>query len=171
MDNDNVNWLTQNDNPTIQVYLMIRRSTSRSQVAFLLALVSLVFAHEARAQEDRDPSNKAEKVVAAYEAVFNNHDLEGFSSVLAEDVRFYIFPDREVNRGLDNVRQQYAAMFNASPNMRAKVTSRIARGNIAVEYKRIENAPRPDGSMGSMETIFLYEVVNDRITRVWFVQP
>lgn len=62
-------------------------------------------------------------------------------------------------------------MFNSSPNMRAEVTSRIARGNIAMENKRIKNAPRPDGSMGSMETIFMYEVINDRITRIWFVKP
>ncbi len=105
-----------------------------------------------------------EQVVQKQLDTYNNRDIDGFMSVMSEDIELYNFSDGKlIAQGHDAVKDLYSDLFEKSPELHSELTNRIVLGNQVIDHESIL------GRMGSKEVIELvviYEVKDEKIHRV-----
>jgi hypothetical protein len=107
------------------------------------------------------PEEVVEKQLTAY----NAHDIDAFMATYSPTIEVLRFPSGDVVfTDVAAFRQEYAAYFKETPP-HVKIDKRILRGNFVIDYE-IGNDPEN----GNWEAVAIYEVVDDLIQRVWFVQ-
>lgn len=98
---------------------------------------------------------------------YNNQDIEAFLDVYSDDVEVRKFPSNELTyKGIDHMRTRYSALFEQNPNQHAALLSRIVKGTIVIDHEHVTG--RASGE--ETEAVAMYEVENDKIIKVWFVQ-
>ncbi len=117
-----------------------------------------------------DPANLVaptpESLVQQQVDAYNAGNIEAFLEPYADDVELYLFPDKPLMKGKDAMRQQYSEMFNSLPDLHCQIKQRIVQGNIVIDKEVITGAGHP----GVMEATVIYEISNDKITKVYFIQ-
>ena len=99
---------------------------------------------------------------------FNDHDLEAFMPLFAEDVVIYDLLDGHVVlRGIDSFRERYVEVFRERPLVRADLGGRLALGNIVIDLEHLTDGDEHPPE----EALAIYEVEGDVVTRMWFVEP
>ena len=111
-------------------------------------------------QKLRPISDVVDKQIAAY----NDRDIEAFAATYHDAVELYLFPDECFCRGKKDLREQYAARFNARPEAHASISNRIIMGSYVIDDETVTGVP----TVGSMRLLAKYEVKDDLISRVWF---
>jgi hypothetical protein len=109
-----------------------------------------------------------EEIVQRQLDTFNNHDLDAFLPLFAEDVVIYDLLDGHVVlRGIGSFRRRYVEVFRDRPLVRAELRGRIVLDRIVVDHERLTDgdAHPPE------EALAIYEVDGDVVTRMWFVEP
>jgi hypothetical protein len=105
-----------------------------------------------------------ELVVQANLDAYNAQDLEGFMSYFSENVTMYNFNDgAQTANGIAAVRAIYEPYFEASPNLHSKILKRTVFDNKVLDYEYITGAR---GSKEPFEIVLIYEVENDKITKM-----
>jgi len=104
----------------------------------------------------------AERQLAAY----NAHDIDAFVGCYHPDVQVYDLKSGELRmQGRDAMRKGYAEMFEAYPDVCARVTNRTVVGNTALDREVVTGRGEP------IHVVAIYEVDEDAlIRRVWFVR-
>ncbi|WP_409302719.1 nuclear transport factor 2 family protein [Peribacillus sp. SCS-155] len=98
---------------------------------------------------------------------YNAKDIDAFLEVYSEDVQILDFPSNNlVYTGLEKMRERYAALFEQNPNQNAALKARIAHGSIVIDHEYITG--RANGI--ELEAVAMYEVIGDRIAKVWFIK-
>jgi len=99
---------------------------------------------------------------------YNGRNLERFVSCYAPDIKVLSFPSGEVRKGFTEVsfRDRYKRLFETSPRLRSEVTHRIVKGNLVIDHEQIFNMYDHQ----DLILVAMYEVVNHRINRVWFIE-
>lgn len=109
-----------------------------------------------------------EEIVQRQLDAFNEHDLNAFMPLFAEDVVIHDLVDGSVVlRGLDAFRQRYVDVFRDRPRVRAELAGRLTLGPFVVDRERLtdgDDHPHEDA-------LAIYEVDRDLVTRMWFVEP
>jgi hypothetical protein len=109
----------------------------------------------------------AETIVDEQLEAYNARDLERFMATYAGDVEIYRPPAVEpVIRGASDLADFYRSNRFCHPELRAEVVNRLAAGNLVSDHERVHGLPG-----GSIEVFATYEVVTDRIRRVWLFAP
>nr|WP_246594306.1 nuclear transport factor 2 family protein [Evansella tamaricis] len=96
---------------------------------------------------------------------YNQKDLETFLSVYSESVEIRDFPSNELLYvGVEKMRIIYSKLFHENPNQHATLLERITNGNIVIDHEHVT------GRANGLEVfaIAIYEVVNGKISKVWF---
>lgn len=110
-----------------------------------------------------------EQVVQKQLDTYNARNLEAFMSVMSDDVTLVNFKDQKtLASGHQQVKDIYANLFEKSPNLHSQVLNRMVLGHQVIDHERIT------GRMGSKETIELiviYEVKNEKITKITILRP
>jgi hypothetical protein len=100
---------------------------------------------------------------------YNKRDLKTFTSLFHEDAILYNLGDTTpIASGLEAVTRLYERLFANSPNLRSDVISRQIIGNKVLDYEVIT------GRAGASEPIYLiavYEIVDNKIKRCYFIRP
>ena len=105
-----------------------------------------------------------EQVVQKQLETYNQRDINGFMSLIAEDVTFYNFSDGNITMsGASACNEFYSNLFEASPNLHSTVLQRIIFGNKIIDYERITGR---NGNQGIVELILIYEVEKEKIIKV-----
>ncbi|PLS18253.1 steroid delta-isomerase [Bacillus sp. M6-12] len=105
----------------------------------------------------------AQKQLDAY----NAQNIEEFLEAYSEDVQVLEFPSNIITyTGIEKMRERYTKLFNDNPNQHAELRSRIARNNIVIDHEHVTG--RANGV--ESEAVAMYEVINDKITKVWFIK-
>ncbi|MFN4028225.1 MAG: nuclear transport factor 2 family protein [Flavobacterium sp.] len=126
-----------------------------------IALITLLLASlNIWAQQGQNPESVVQKQVEAY----NSRDLEAFLSFYADDVKIYTFPNRLDVDGKAAMRESYAPFFKAATLLHCKIVKRIVRKNTVIDEELIKYN---DSEFGG---VAIYEVQNDKIIRVTFVE-
>jgi len=84
----------------------------------------------------------------------------------APDAVLYEFPDKQLAKGLDEIRKRYVARFN-EPNLHAEIVNRAVMGDRVVDQERIRRT-FPEGP-GTWHVVTIQEVKGGRVTRAWFI--
>lgn len=103
-----------------------------------------------------DVTDVVQKQLEAY----NSHDLEAFVSAYAPDVTVTSGEGRTLMTGREEIREQYARLFEGHRELRAEVPNRICVGSWVVDEERVH----VDGQQ--MEALMAYEVTDGLIQRV-----
>ncbi len=111
-----------------------------------------------------------EQVVQKQLDTYNARDLEGFMSVMSEDVSLVNFEDGSlIAEGFENVKTIYKGLFEASPELHSTLTNRMVLGNQVIDHESIT------GRMGQkdiIELIVIYEVNDEqKIEKITVLRP
>ncbi len=109
-----------------------------------------------------NPADVVQRQVDAY----NARDIDAFLSFYAEDVELMRHPSGEVfAHGLDQMRETYSAMFEASPELDCTIMNRTVSNGYVVDHELVT------GMRGGppVRAVAIYEVEGDLIQRVWFL--
>jgi hypothetical protein len=109
------------------------------------------------------PAEIVDKQLTAY----NARDASRFASTYADDVHVFLMPNLKLAvRGRSALQAHYATNVFSKEGLRAEVLSRMAVGNKVVDHELTHGlAPNP------VESIVIYEVVDELIQAVWFYWP
>ncbi|MFV8827518.1 nuclear transport factor 2 family protein [Alkalihalobacterium sp. APHAB7] len=110
--------------------------------------------------------NIAEKLAQTQLDAYNRQNLEDFLTVYSEDVEIYEFPSTLIYKGIEKMRERYGQLFQANPNQHAALLSRMVNNNMVIDHEHVTG--RANGV--DVHAIAIYEVENDKITKVWFIK-
>ena len=132
---------------------------SQKPISCLILAFSLVLTTAITAQE-MTPEQVVQKQLEAY----NERDIDGFMSTIAENVTFHNFSDGRLTiKGFTACREFYAGLFEASPKLHSTILTRTIFGNKVIDHERIVGR---NGNDDVLELVLVYEVVNAKITKV-----
>ena len=133
---------------------MSQKPISRLILAFSLVLTTAITAQE------MTPEQVVQKQLEAY----NERDIDGFMSTIAENVTFHNFSDGRLTiKGFNACREFYAGLFEASPKLHSTILTRTIFGNKVIDHERIVGR---NGNDDVLELVLVYEVFNAKITKV-----
>jgi hypothetical protein len=105
-----------------------------------------------------------EQVVQKQLETYNQRDIDGFMSLIAENVTFYNFSDGNITMsGASACKEFYSNLFEASPNLHSTVLQRTIFGNKIIDYEHITGR---NGNKDIVELILIYEVKKEKIIKV-----
>jgi len=105
----------------------------------------------------------AQKQLDAY----NEKNIEEFLRVYSDEVEILEFPTNNIMyKGINQMRERYTKLFEKNPNQYAELRERITYKNIVIDHEFVTG--RANGI--NVEAVAMYEVTNDKISKVWFVK-
>ncbi len=123
---------------------------------FIALLFSGLFANAQTA-----PALLAQQQLDAY----NARDIEAFLAPYNEEVEIYNFPNELLYKGKATMRNNYATMFDNTPDLHCHLVNRIILGNTVIDQERVEAF-----SGGQIiEAIAIYKIKDDKIAQVYFI--
>ena len=131
------------------------------QKIILVVLFALPFSWVSMAQEVSPLA-----VVQAQLDTYNNHDIEGFSTLFAENAEIFMnIGDAEPRmKGRAQIKERYGKMFEENPQNKSTLMGRMVQGNFVFDHEWIT------GRDNEFKIMAIYEVQNGLIVRAWFVR-
>lgn len=106
-----------------------------------------------------------ESVVQKQLEAYNAKDLETFLDCYSDEIEVFDHPNTLIMSGKERMRNHYRNLFDSYPSMRCNLVNRMISGNIVIDHEQIKGRTE-----GILEAIAIYEVVDERIQKVWFVR-
>jgi len=105
-----------------------------------------------------------EEVVQKQLETYNNRDINGFMSVISENITMHDFSSGEITlEGYANCKKVYADLFEASPKLHSKILTRTVFDNKVIDHEYITGRK---GSDTPIELVLIYEVNDEKITKI-----
>lgn len=109
-----------------------------------------------------------EQIVQKQLDTYNARDIEGFMSLMSDDVSLYNLGDsKAISTGHKDVEAIYKNLFDKSPKLLSVLENRIVMGNIIIDHEKIT------GRMGNNEVLELtviYEINGQKIHKITVVR-
>ena len=97
---------------------------------------------------------------------YNNRDITTFVKAFSDTVKVYRQPGVLTYQGKAALRERYAAMFAATPDLHCRVVKRMVAGEVVIDHERVRKNGQP-----RFEAIAVYRVRNGEIVEVTFIPP
>lgn len=108
---------------------------------------------------------RPETIIDVQLEYYNAHDLEGFASTYAEDVKIYnLLDNRIILEGRDALRESYKERFYVL-KVHASIDNRIIIGKKVIDHESVTGLKKDE----VVHAVAIYEVLDDMIKKVWFV--
>lgn len=105
-----------------------------------------------------------EEVVQKQLETYNNRDIDGFMSVIAENISLHDFSSGKVTlKGYKACKAFYGDLFEASPKLHSTILTRTVFGNRVIDHERITGR---NGNEGVLELVLIYEVDKEKIFKI-----
>ncbi|MGB5500169.1 MAG: nuclear transport factor 2 family protein [Maribacter sp.] len=105
-----------------------------------------------------------EQVVQKQLETYNQRDINGFMSLIAENVTFHDYADGSITlSGASACKEFYSNLFEASPNLHSTILQRTIFGNKVIDHERITGR---NGNKDIVELMLIYEVHKGKIIKV-----
>jgi imidazolonepropionase-like amidohydrolase len=111
----------------------------------------------------KSPEDVVQQQVNAY----NARDIDAFLATYATGAQLHEFQGKSFATGHADLRKAYTALFARAPKLHCRITNRISSGNVVIDREQVTGLP--DGK--TLQAVAIYEVRDERITRVWFLPP
>lgn len=109
-----------------------------------------------------------EQIVQKNLDFYNQRDIDGFCSLLSDDVILFEFnTEQPIALGLAEVRKIYQGLFIKSPELKSNLLNRIAIGNKVIDHERIMGR---NGLKKPLELVVIYEVNHQKISKLTIVR-
>ena len=105
-----------------------------------------------------------EQTVQANLDSYNQRNIDGFMSSLANDIKTFNFGDESaVLAGHAAVRAMYSDLFDNSPDLHSSILKRIVIGNKVIDHESIVGR---NGLTEVLQLVLIYEVRDEKIFRI-----
>ena len=105
-----------------------------------------------------------EQTVQANLDSYNQRNIDGFMSSLANDIKTFNFgDDTPALVGHAAVRAMYSDLFDNSPDLHSSILKRIVIGNKVIDHESIVGR---NGLSEILELVLIYEVKDDKIFKI-----
>ena len=109
----------------------------------------------------------AEEIVQIQLDTYNQGDIDGFAACFSNQVQLFNFGEElPFANGIFALKGIYGRVFAQSPELHSKLVNRIVMGNKVIDYEHITGRAGVD----FMEIIAIYQVENEKISRVDFIR-
>ncbi|MHA2296794.1 MAG: nuclear transport factor 2 family protein [Candidatus Hodarchaeales archaeon] len=96
---------------------------------------------------------------------FNKKDLAVFLDCYSDDVQAFMLESNQlISQGKDQLKKSMQESFNAKPEAKTSVLSRINQNNLVIDLEKIIGYV--EGKV--VTSIAIYEVINSKIAKIWF---
>ena len=95
---------------------------------------------------------------------YNFRNIEAFLEPYAEDVEVFIFPDKLLYKGKEEMRKAYSTRFDNTPDLHCELLNRIVQGNMVIDKERIQEGGK------KREAVAMFQVEGDKIQKVYFIK-
>jgi hypothetical protein len=109
---------------------------------------------------EESPAKIVQKQLDAY----NARDIDGFMATYTNDITLINFPNKELLKGQEKIRESYASYFDTTPDLNCEIKNRIVIGNKVIDEEYIT------ANGQKFSAVAIYEVVNGKIAKVTFIQ-
>ena len=106
-------------------------------------------------------------VVNQFEA-YNARDIERFIACYDPEVRIEDGEGNLLMQGHDSMRAQYSSLFDASPNLQARLLNRIVVGDYVIDEEDISGSVA-EGYPDRMHAVAIYRVDDEKIVHARFL--
>lgn len=131
------------------------------KIGFTLLLVLSSFFAFAQTEKKVTPEFLVQQQLDGY----NARDIDAFLAPYADDVELYAFPQKLIGKGKDKMRVDYSLLFKRISNLHCDLKNRTIMGNNVIDHESITGfGPK------KQEAIAIYEIKNDKISKVYFIQ-
>ena len=98
--------------------------------------------------------------VQAQVDAYNARDIDAFVAAYDADVVITDANGRAIMSGEETIRDEYGALFEASPDLQAEIVARLRTGHWTVDHERVSRGGE------TREVLVAYQVADGLITRV-----
>ncbi len=110
-----------------------------------------------------DPSTP-EAIVQQQLDAYNYQDIDLFMATYSEDIKLYNYPNELISSGKQEMRDQYATLFENTPDLFAEIENRTVIGNKVIDKEKVT----VNGN--TIYAVAIYEVENGLIKTVTFLK-
>lgn len=107
-----------------------------------------------------------EAVIQRQLDAYNTKDIAALMATYAENAQQYEHPAKLLAEGAAQICERFVARFK-EPNLHARLINRIVAGNTVIDHEHVTRT-FPEGP-GKIELVAIYEVLNDKIAKAWFL--
>lgn len=106
----------------------------------------------------------AEEVVQKQLETYNNLDIDGFMSVIDNDIIVQDFSTGKITlNGYEACKNFYNALFESSPKLQSTILTRTLVGNIVIDHESITGR---NGNDDPLELVLIFEVKKSKIIKI-----
>jgi hypothetical protein len=111
----------------------------------------------------------AEKVIDQLIVAYNQQDIKSFLSLYADDVEFYMYPQKLMFTGKEDLIKRYGLMFKKMKCLKSKSLKRITHGSIVIDHESSEICTK-DANLVDKRSEFVtsYQIEKGKIKKVVF---
>jgi hypothetical protein len=127
----------------------------------ILLLSFIIVSGTLYAQEKTIPEKLVQEQLDAY----NKRDIDAFMKPYDDSVAVYMFPNQLLYKGKATMRQEYAGMFQNTPDLHCTILCRMVLGNKIIDEESVlfnKNKPPLHASA-------VYTITNGKIVAVHFI--
>ena len=95
---------------------------------------------------------------------YNFRNIDAFLEPYADDVELYNYPNTLLGKGKENMRKNYATMFEKTPNLHCEIKGRIVQGNFVIDKEHVQSGDK------FLDATVIYHIENGKIQKVYFVR-
>lgn len=105
-----------------------------------------------------------EEVVQKQLETYNNRDIDGFMSLVADNFSLHDFATGKITlKGYDACKNLYTSLFEVSPKLHSTILTRTIFGNKIIDHESITGR---NGNDEVLELVLIYEVENEKIFKI-----
>jgi hypothetical protein len=111
----------------------------------------------------------AEKVIDQLIVAYNQQDIKSFLALYADDVEFYMYPQKLMFTGKEDLIKRYGLMFKKMKCLRSKSLKRITHGSIVIDHESSEICSKAADVVDKRsEFVTSYQIEKGKIKKVVF---
>ena len=111
----------------------------------------------------------AEKVIDELIVAYNQQDIKSFLALYADDVEFYMYPQKLMFTGKEDLIKRYGLMFKKMKCLRSKSLKRITHGSIVIDHESSEICSKEADVVDKRsEFVTSYQIEKGKIKKVVF---
>ncbi|MDD7887471.1 nuclear transport factor 2 family protein [Flavivirga sp. 57AJ16] len=122
------------------------------------AIHSMTFLHNSKT------TSNPERVVNKQLEAYNKRDIGAFVATYSSNIKLYRYPNDLISEGHQAIRTAYVSFFEKAPDLNAQIVNRMVLGNKVIDNEKVTF------NGNTFYAIAIYEVQNEKITKVTFIQ-
>jgi len=98
---------------------------------------------------------------------YNNRNINQFLSAYSDSVKVFMYPNKFLYKGLEQMRKTYSSMFDKTPDLYCEIINRTVLGNIVIDHEKVIT----DKNKPPFQAIAIYKIHGGKISEVRFLYP